>query len=137
MHSPVQGPDLTLLAENFASSRYFLIDALDGRVVRHRTYAPRHRAGSARPTNHWSCGELLGNLLATLKGEVFCFNQFRNHLVKSANSKQTDWMAAQAGEVAQAELQVEGGEQAAAEHHLTAKAIANRRRVALEAKLGF
>ena len=46
-------------------------------------------------------------------------------------------MAAQAGEVAQAELQVEGGEQAAAEHHLTAKAIANRRRVALEAKLGF
>ena len=46
-------------------------------------------------------------------------------------------MAVQAGEVAQAELQVEGGEQAAADHHLTAKAIANGRRVALEAKLGF
>ena len=37
----------------------------------------------------------------------------------------------------QAELQDERGEQAAADHYLTAKTIANRRRVELEAKLGL
>ena len=40
----------------------------------------------------------------------------------------------QAREAAQAELQDERGEQAAADHYLTAKTIANRRRVELEAK---
>ena len=46
-------------------------------------------------------------------------------------------MLVQAREAAQAELQDERGEQAAADHYLTAKTIANRRRVELEAKLGL
>ena len=47
-------------------------------------------------------------------------------------------MVVEAREAAQAELQQdERGEQAAADHYLTAKTIANRRRVELEAKLGL
>ena len=46
-------------------------------------------------------------------------------------------MVVEAREAAQAELQDERGEQAAAGYYLTAKTIANRRRVELEAKLGL